>query len=392
VTGFQERITDYVIQFKGEIMKSFFSIILFIYSFQSFASDSIVKGFSQIQMQEMTDHNKKLSDFISNNPTLFADITNPLSFNLMEETTVRAFAEFEEAGYLIFSAEFLLNSREVKLKMAEELPADMNLVVYTSHPEPKKMAQKIRNEFKDVISNDRLKVVYMPGGQGNSGFWSRDGLPIPVIRKTTGNEEVFTLVDARYYHKFEADLEFQELFNAQMTKHEFYYEGGNFMANSINECLVINTKRVQEIKDSIFKNHYGCEKLLRLPFVKGIGHADESLKFINDNTVMTDEKSYVKILENNGYRVIMLPRPARPYETYLNSLIVNGVVFVPVFKESNDEVALQIYRDMGFKKVVPLDSIDLSNLGNGSIHCITMTYPKVPLNELLYTMGGSILD
>ena len=68
-----------------------------------------------------------------------------------------------------------------------------------------------------------------------------------------------------------------------------------------------------------------------------------------DNTVLTDEESYVSILEAAGFDVIRLPRPDRDYETYVNSLIVNGIVYVPIFDESNDEKALQVYRDLGFK-------------------------------------------
>ena len=34
------------------------------------------------------------------------------------------------------------------------------------------------------------------------------------------------------------------------------------------------------------------------------------------------------------------------------------------------------------------DSVSLSNTGQGSVHCITMTYPKVPMADLLKSMGA----
>lgn len=163
------------------------------------------------------------------------------------------------------------------------------------------------------------------------------------------------------------------------------------MANSKNECLVVNTQATSVVPDSVFLAHYGCRVLVRLPFVKGIGHADESVKFIDDHTVLTDEKSYVPLLESKGFDVVMLPRPKLKYETYVNSLMINGVVYVPIFGRPSDQKALAVYRSMGFEKVIGLRSDTLSNRGMGSLHCITMTYPKVPMSELLHSMGGSLL-
>jgi len=52
---------------------------------------------------------------------------------------------------------------------------------------------------------------------------------------------------------------------------------------------------------------------------------------------------------------------------------------------------LQVYQDAGFENVIGLDSKTLSNRGMGSIHCITMTYPPVSINELLDFMGAELL-
>lgn len=349
---------------------------------------SLKYGFTAEQNKEMSDHNKLIGKFQTENPTFFSDTNNPLSFHLLDQTAVRAFAEYEQAKYLIFSAAYDFGSKQAKLKMAEKLPQDMTLVIFTGSIK-KEAADSIRADFEEVIDPSRLKVVHMP--QGQKGFWARDGVPVPVMRKTVQGEDFFTVVDARYYHKFEADKNFSELFNAELTQHTYYYEGGNFMANSKNECLIVNKQATSIIPDSIFEKHYGCNKLVRLPHVKGIGHADESVKFIDDDTVFTDEPSYVKQLKDNGFDVVMLPRPEREYETYVNSLIVNGTVFVPIFDEKKDESALQIYRDAGFKEVIGVNSSTLSNNGLGSLHCITMTYPDVPMNELLKSMGGSLL-
>src|SRR5690606_15341718 len=106
---------------------------------------------------------------------------------------------------------------------------------------------------------------------------------------------------------------------------------------------------------------------------------------------LTDAPSYKPLLEEAGYKVVMLPRPKREYETYVNALIVNGVVYVPIFDQATDEEALQVYRDAGFDKVIGINSLVLSNDGAGSLHCITMTYPKVSFSELLDNVEGEAL-
>lgn len=368
-------------------MGPLFSILLLSFCFWSVEAAPVKYGFTKAENQWMAEQNGAMAQVQKNSLSLFKG-DDLLSFNLLKDTSVRAFAEYEKAGYLIFSSEFAYRSKAAKLAMAKNLPKDMTLVVFTGSTS-KAVADRIRSTFSKVIEGERLKVVYMP--QGGRGFWARDGVPVPVWRWATEGSEELAVVDAVYYHNFEPDEEFASLFGANFTEHDFYFEGGNFIANSKNECLIVNKRATQQIPNSIFRDHYGCKVLTRLPHVKGIGHADESVKFIDDQTVLTDEKSYVSLLEDKGYTVVMLPRPDREYETYVNSLIVNGVVYVPVFNEKNDEKALDVYRQFGFNKVIGLNSTKLSNEGMGSLHCITMTYPQVPLNELVHALGGSLL-
>jgi hypothetical protein len=194
-------------------------------------------------------------------------------------------------------------------------------------------------------------------------------------------------VDARYYHKFEADEEVSQMFAAELIQHNYYHEGGNFLANNRGECLVVNNERAVKIPDEVFLNKYGCKKTIRFPHTKGIGHIDETVKLINDDLAITDDKEYASILKKNGFTVQMVPRPKNGYETYVNSLYVNGTLFLPTFKQSRDAEAVALYESFGYK-VVALDSRSLSNDGKGSIHCITMAYPPVEFNELLKAVNG----
>ncbi len=288
----------------------------------------------------------------------------------------RPFSELEEAGYLFFSAETVFNSLTAKRIMARELPADTTLVIYTD----RNNKESIRRAFAGYIEPNRLKIVTI--NAGGNGFWSRDGLPVPIW----GPDSSLNVVDARYYHNFEPDQVIANWFEAHLLRHNYYFEGGNFMVNDVGDCITVDNQRSIRIPNEIFYDHYGCKRLIRLPHEKGIGHIDESVRFVARNKVLTDLPSYADRLRAEGFEVTMLPRPRYPYESYVNSLLVNGTIFVPVFEQPTDREAVDVYQRAGLK-VVPIETITLSNQGRGSIHCITMTYPNVPFSGLITALG-----
>jgi hypothetical protein len=271
---------------------------------------------------------------------------------------------------------------EMKEKIAAGMPSSATLIVFTSSSN-KSYQQDLMNQYSQFIDSSRLKIMQVP--VNGDGFWARDGLPIPVWE-----DGKLTLADNKYYHQYEPDSFYGQLFNAPITKTGYFYEGGNFMVNGKGDCLVVNRKKAYfggtsdtgAIPDSIFTNVYGCKTLTRFKHLKGIGHADEVVKFVNDTTVLTDTKEYKAILEAAGFTVIMLPEADLNYETYANSLIVNDTVFVPVFNESGDQAAMDAYAAYGFR-VVPIESRGLATGGQGGIHCITMNYPDVALNDIV---------
>jgi agmatine/peptidylarginine deiminase len=143
----------------------------------------------------------------------------------------------------------------------------------------------------------------------------------------------------------------------------------------------VSTDRVDIIPDGVFKKYYGCASLVRLPFVHGIGHVDERIKFLSKRLALTDVPEYEDILRVRGYEVRLLPRGEEQYETYVNSLLINGTVFLPIFEFEKDKEAIEIYKKYGFK-VVPIVVDELPNVGMGAIHCMTMTYPEMPKEVL----------
>ena len=348
----------------------FFSIFVLLFSFGAHAG------------QDATSANLKKYDLSVEEEKIILNHHRQLNRMMKPRSTLpaplRPFSEVEEAGYLFFSADTSFDSADAKRTMARHLPAGVTLVIFA---EPYQDRDSILEDYRGVIDFSRVKVVQIPGTR--RGFWARDGLPIPVwsLNKT------MELVDARYYHGFEPDDFLGNAFQSPVRKHTYYFEGGNFMVNDEGVCVMVDNDRAIDIPDSIFSDTYGCKDLIRLPYEKGIGHVDESVRFLTSKIVLTDSPTYAMRLRQFGLDVRMLPRPRRHYETYVNALLVNGTVFVPVYNQPNQQEVLDAYAAAGMK-VFPIETSTLSNDGWGSLHCITMTYPKVPFAKLLDMLGG----
>ncbi|HBE87915.1 MAG TPA: hypothetical protein DDW67_02085 [Elusimicrobia bacterium] len=330
-------------------------------------------GYTSGQLSEMRQHNASVG--ASANKGLGLE-------DERVEIRYRPYADYEKTGYLIMSADFNFNSRQAKLLMASKLPADGTLVIFTDTYGTTK--EDVLREYGSVVPRERIKVVTLPGAR--NGFWARDGIPVPAIDASNN----LVVVDAVYGHRFEPDAEIARLFGARMEKHGYYFEGGNFMANHSGTCIMVNAHAHVRIPDSVFAGQYGCREMIRLPLVDGIGHIDEHVRFISEKVVVTDLPEYKDVLQGKGLTVHMMPKPSGPFETYVNSLIMDGKVIVPVFGRSTDEQALAVYRSLGLE-AFGADSRTLSNDGQGSVHCITMTYPAVPARELMKALGATEL-
>lgn len=332
-----------------------------------------VKGYTEQESLIIAEYNRRIAETDS--------------FTTASTVNLKPYVETQDAGYLIFSANTSFKSLAVKRKLAENLK-NAQLIVYTGDNWSGE-AQRIVDMYKDVIDERLINVVYLPDDQAKTSFWTRDGLPLPSF----DNSGQFTVTDAKYYHLFEPDIGVKKLFNSERKRHPYYFEGGNFVVNGRGDCLIVDNLRVQSIPDRVFSSHYGCKKLIRLPHLKGIGHADESVKFISDNHILTDLSEYKKLLEQEGFTVTRINRPSGgSYRTYMNSLVINNRVFVPIFgNTSEDDKAIATYKSLNLGKVIPINSKTLSDKGRGSIHCITMTYPKVPMDRLLNNSEVKVL-
>lgn len=347
-----------------------------IFSFaqlQKFAAqNSLSKDASPEVSQKAAQHNQALSlsrGALTENSELQANVLRP-------------YADYENVKSLIFSGHNNFGeAKRVKGEMIKNLPEGVQVVIYDSlgNPEAGLKDLPFYSEFIELIRITRMLL------QASSvGFWSRDAIPVPVFRRDGG----VAAVDAKYYRNFEPDAEFGRKINVPILKHDYYHEGGNFLADRQGRCLIVDNIRAVKIPNTVFESLYGCTSVHRFKQLKGIGHIDERVKLVSDTEAMTDMIEYVPQLEAMGFRVTLLPQGDRYYETYANSILINGSVFLPVFRQSKDAEAIAAYEELGLK-VFPIYVRDLPNQGNGSLHCITMTFPDTTFPDTTFP-GGSI--
>jgi len=199
----------------------------------------------------------------------------------------------------------------------------------------------------------------------------------------------------------------------------FVLEGGAIESNgdgillTTTECLMEknrNPRLTQKQIEQALIGFFGLKKILWLENGYLIGddtdsHIDTLARFINKDTIVyqtcDDEKDEhykaLKKMEEQlrkfkgitgiGFKLIPLPWIEAKYDgedrlpaTYANFLIINKAVLVPTYNDKNDEKALAI-----FKKLFPkrdIIGIDCNTLikQHGSLHCVTMQYPKLMNN------------
>lgn len=183
--------------------------------------------------------------------------------------------------------------------------------------------------------------------------------------------------------------------------------GGNFMTDgfdkgfSSNLILTENNSLTEAQINTIKKNYMGIDpyvKMIVLPY-DGIHHIDMHMKLLDEETLLVGQypagvsdgpqiEANLNYILNNfqtpygrPYRVVRIPMPPdhngnypnsySNYLTYTNSIILNGLVLVPIYGRPQDAEALQIYRDaMPGYQVVGLNMLNVIP-ASGAIHCIT---------------------
>lgn len=131
------------------------------------------------------------------------------------------------------------------------------------------------------------------------------------------------------------------------------------------------------------------------------GHIDDLARFTDARTVVCAvesdpaDENHGALQRNaerlrayaaqHGFRVIEVPMPGRQIRaglrtpaTYMNFLILNGAVLLPVFDDPRDAATIELFRDLfPGREIVPVDCRALV-YGQGAIHCSSMQEAMVP--------------
>ena len=259
-------------------------------------------------------------------------------------------------------------------------------------------------------NNVNMNNVVFHTAQTNS-VWIRDYGPW-WIYDDMGERAVIDLV---YNRPRPLDDDFPETF-AELYDMDFFgtdltQAGGNMLLDGQGAVIVSNiifndsegfdpTLTQEELEETML-DYFGVHKVIVVPHLEydGTGHVDMFVKIINDTTVIVGEYTSSASAAGDNYAITNSVAAqlaaetngaGRPYTvermlmpsysggityTYINSLIVNRKVLVPVYGFSTDQQALDLYETLmpGYE-AVGFDCNDIITC-YGAIHCIGMKVP-----------------
>jgi agmatine deiminase len=282
------------------------------------------------------------------------------------------------------------------------------------------MENRVKNLLKESGAN--LLEINFHIAQYVS-FWMRDVAPLFLVNKETGElgaaKWIFNAWGNKYQEFLKDDKVAEQMndwLNIEMFEPGIVMEGGSLEVNgkgtlmTTESCLLNKNRNPKLSKDDIEKylrDYLGVRHFIWLK--DGIagddtdGHIDDMVRFVGADKVLCayeedmNDENYLPLKENydiltNSFdqdgkiiKVIKLPMPKRLNDdtgrrlpaSYANFYIGNKVVLVPVFKDSNDEKAIQIIQAcFPEREVVGVDARDLV-FALGTFHCMTQQQPAI---------------
>ena len=245
--------------------------------------------------------------------------------------------------------------------------------------------------------------------------WARDCSAISILEN--GEKKLLDFTFTGWGGKFDAHLDnamskaLADYYKTPMETIDFILEGGAIESNSkgllltTSECMLNpnrNKTYTKEQTTELLKIELGITDVLYLDYGYLAGddtdsHIDTLARFVDERTIMyltckdENDEHYEQIskmetqlkefAKQYDLDLIALPFTDAVYfdderipATYANFLIINGAVIVPTYGVSQDEEALQIFRD--FFKDREVVGVDCSVLirQHGSLHCVTMQF------------------
>ena len=330
-------------------------------------------------------------------------------------------AEFDSVAGIIFAWEgYSTLLTELIKEVAEE---DTAWVVVDNTSEENSVINTLSNAD---VNMDHVVFQVIP----TNSVWIRDYGPWWIIEP----ENSRAIIDLVYNRPRPLDDAYPEL--AAEYLGIYYYglglieAGGNMLLDGKGAVIVSNVifdgsqgfdpNLTQDQLEQYFLDYFGVHKVIVTPHLinDGTGHIDMFVKLINDTTIIVGEYENQSAgfsgnydicnqvanqlaNETNGagrpFNIVRMPMP--PYNngityTYINSLIVNNKVLVPIYGFSNefasDDSILALYETiMPGVEAVGFDCNQIIP-ANGAIHCIAMKVPALPESISCENLMGDI--
>lgn len=330
-------------------------------------------------------------------------------------------AEFDSVAGIIFAWEgYSTLLTELIKEVAEE---DTAWVVVDNTSEENSVINTLSNAD---VNMDHVVFQVIP----TNSVWIRDYGPWWIIEP----ENSRAIIDLVYNRPRPLDDAYPEL-AAEYFGINYYglgliEAGGNMLLDGKGAVIVSNVifdgsqgfdpNLTQDQLEQYFLDYFGVHKVIVTPHLinDGTGHIDMFVKLINDTTIIVGEYENQSAgfsgnydicnqvanqlaNETNGagrpFNIVRMPMP--PYNngityTYINSLIVNNKVMVPIYGFSNefasDDSILALYETiMPGVEAVGFDCNQIIP-ANGAIHCIAMKVPALPETIACENLMGDI--
>ena len=317
-------------------------------------------------------------------------------------------AEFDSLSGIIFSWRGFPTLLTQLIKEAAE--EDTAWVIVNSSTE--------ENSVSATLSSNGVNMshVSFETVQSNS-VWIRDYGPWWIYDEI-GDLAVIDLVYNRPRPLDDAFPEtFAGIYNTDFFGTNLTQAGGNMLLDGKGVVIVsdiifdategFDPVLTQAELEETMLNYFGVHKVIVVPHMEydGTGHVDMFVKILNDTTIIVGEYASASTAAGNNYaitngvasqlaaetngagrpytieRMLMPPYSGGVTYTYINSLIVNKKIFVPVYGFSTDQQVLDQYETIvpGYE-AIGFDCNDIIT-SNGAIHCIAIKVPAKGIVE-----------
>lgn len=283
----------------------------------------------------------------------------------------------------------------------------------------------VRSHIEAKICGKNIKYLQCE----TNDTWARDHSGITLIQPETGQTRILDFAFNGWGLKFAANFDNlitsrineNKLFNGEyVNRLNFVLEGGSIESDgkgtllTTSECLLSPNRNGEWDKkqiESYLKENFSVQQVLWLDhgFLSGDdtdSHIDTLARLCPDDTIAyvrcadKDDMHYEALsemerqlrsfrsLEGKPFRLLPLPMAAPIYHegerlpaTYANFLILNHAILYPTYSQpDNDREAAHILQQTfpGYE-IIGIDCRPLIKQ-HGSLHCVTMQYPKGALN------------